>query len=113
MAEWIRNAKVGDKVVFVVPFGRSHSLQAFTRGDVLPVEGEVYTIREITLPDLDGMVFLKLEEIQNPVVDDDDPLRQGEALFNAARFRPVQLDRQDISVFKRLLNTTPADLVEA
>lgn len=108
MSEWIKTAKVGDKVVFIVPFGREHALQAATRGDVLPVEGGVYTIREIDPPDLDGLIYLRLAEIQNPEIEDDDPLRQGEAMFNAARFRPVQ--PRSFEVFERLLNTVPSDL---
>jgi hypothetical protein len=110
---WVKYAKVGDKVVFLVPFGKAAWAQALDRGDQLPVEGEIYTIREI-VPGIDGFdaVFLRLEEIINPVIEHDDPRIDGEAQFNAARFRPLQSRQTDISSLTALLKTAPAPALE-
>lgn len=103
MAEWIKSAKVGDKVV-CVEVGWSDAVD-----EIVPEFGRVYTIRDIEV-DWDG-VFFKLSEIKNEPTWYSDGF--FECVFEAENFRPVQPRQTDISIFTRLLNTTPADLVEA
>lgn len=76
------------------------------RGEVYPVESQVYTIRALSLTD-DGQVKIRLVEIVNAPM----AYRQGfhECWFRARRFRPVQARKTDISIFTALLNPSQRD----
>jgi hypothetical protein len=106
MSEWIKTAKVGDKVVALSFTGSEGGY-----GDeILPIEGTVYTIRDIMFHE--GAICFRLEEIRNDVrlyLVDGAPC-VCEITFKWSRFRPVQPRQTDISVFERLLNTVPSDL---
>lgn len=72
----------------------------------MPKRGSVYTIRQMNMwPD--GLTIL-LEELDNSHL-----IARGfgtiEPGFNAAKFRPVQTRKTDISIFTALLNPSPAD----
>ena len=94
---WIKHAKVGDRVVCV-------DAEQYRPGlnETLPISGEVYTISWIghyKWTSVSG-IGIRLSEL-----DRFHP-------FGAYRFRPVQSRPTDISIFERLLSSTPADLVE-
>lgn len=93
---------VGDRVVCV-----DGSPYRFNQGEEVPLEGNPYTIRQLSVDD--GDVVLWLVEIVNLPKR----YRQGylEAGFVAARFRKVQARKTDISCFTALLNTQD-ELVE-
>lgn len=60
-------------------------------------EGRVYTVRDIC--DFDGVIAVRLKEIFRL------PTSLGrEAPYAAARFRPVQKRKTDISIFKAMLH---------
>lgn len=101
--EWVRKAKVGDKVVCVCD---GSDLPCVPFGDAVPVAGEIYTIREIEVGLEDGEVYLMFQEIRN------DPRwcldGFGEVCFHNEDSRPVEPRKTDISVFTQLLHTAPA-----
>jgi hypothetical protein len=90
---------LGQKVVVAVPYSEAAHFSAFLNGDVLPVPDVVYTVSDMELPDQNGLVFIRLAEISNPVPDG----MEREAAFNSARFRPVVERKTDISQFKAML----------
>lgn len=97
--------RVGMKAMLVEGFGGSELREARLWGVVLPVGGEVYTIRDI-IHDFSQSGFL-LEEIDNLGVY---PLRNFEPGFLIRRFRPVV--STSISIFERLLSPSPSREVE-
>lgn len=102
------NFTVGQKVVLAVPYGEAEQFVAFLNGDILPVPGVVYTIKEIEPVELDGLVFIRLNEISNPIPEG----KEREAAFNSSRFRPVVERKTDISIFTALLNKTDKPVEE-
>lgn len=99
------NFRVGQKVVCVNASGLGPSVGF---GDeIMPKEGEMYTIREIGITLL-GRPGCLLEEIVNQArrYDDDMPERV-EPMFLVYRFRPVRIT--NIDVFLKLLEPTHSD----
>lgn len=101
---------VGQKVCFV---GDKKAPLSFYRdaceshGGVMPVYGEVYTVRSIfTLGASKGESLLRLTEIDNSGLA---PFTVGqiEPGYPARCFRPVVESKTDISLFKAMLN--PSD----
>jgi hypothetical protein len=104
--DWIKTAKVGDNVVCVDGAWSPRQRRAADRqGLPLPEEGGIYTIRTIGVV-IPGRVHVRLEELINPILDYafKGPIEQA---FDHVMFRPVQPRKTDISIFTRLLNTTP------
>jgi hypothetical protein len=93
---------VGDLVVCIRAFRKTKNLR-----EKYPVVGQVYTIRDIELPD-DAECGLRLEEIINPPYD----YRQGlvECWFDSQNFRPVR--KTDISIFDVVLVSVPKEKVK-
>lgn len=90
--------KVGDEVVCL------HTFKEIYHGETGPVEGGIYHIRNF---EVDGEgVCIRLVEIVNPLICGFDG--KEEAAFVASAFRKVQKHKTDISVFKAMLNKTPA-----
>ena len=96
--DWIRLAKVGDKVVCVDADDANLTL------------GETYTIASITTGRFNNSkygcvhnVCITLKEA-NP--------KKGSVGFIPQRFRPIEPRKTDISIFTRLLITAPADQME-
>lgn len=89
------NFRVGQKVVCVSEWKRIGGFG----GEIGPIHGEVYTIREVGFlhPDFPRMVTVRLDEIANEV------WLGFETCFAATRFRPVVQRKTDISIFKALL----------
>jgi hypothetical protein len=104
MSDWIKTAKVGDKVVCVDDAPHApHTVSGYT---VLPEKGRVYTIRGIVvghqwLINYGDGVFL------NEIVRPSGGRTGVEQPWNVTRFRPVQPRKTDISVFTALLKSTP------
>ena len=71
-----------------------------------PKKGDVYTVRAIIVNGSNGKVFIRLREIVNPETD-----KHHEAEFWAECFRPVVERKTDISVFQRLLQPNPENVV--
>lgn len=94
------NFHVGQKIVLAKSFGALSTLRAAADGVVLPVEGEIYTLREFD-PDMsNGILCIRLVEVRNaPHIEDG-----LEPSFEAALFRPVVERKTDISCFKAMLN---------
>lgn len=94
--------QVGQKVVLAVPYGETAQFEAFLNGDTLPVPNVVYTIKEIEWVAADEIVFIRLNEISNPIPDH----MEREAAFNAARFRPIveRGTETGMSILRDLLN---------
>jgi len=102
-----RDWKVGDKVVclqtWFEPCGGYGD-------EVGPVEGVIYTIREIGYlsPSIPGKVHVRLCEIVNKAR----PCQVvgiWEQTFRASRFRPVQKRKTDISIFTAMLTDNKVD----
>lgn len=92
------NFHVGQKVVCVdAEFQRGDFYDATT----LPVEGTVYTVRDVFEP-VPGAICIRLDEIVNDVEDFECGMM--EAGFMVRRFRPVVERKTDISIFKAMLN---------
>ena len=111
MCEWIKNAKVGDKVECVSTWdGITYY------GEVGPVAGSVYTIREIGIlnPDYPEMVTVRLVELVNEAREYSLTRLVGHASFepsfDARRFRPVEPRKTDISIFTDMLKTADKPL---
>jgi hypothetical protein len=67
-------------------------------GEVLPVVGEIYTIRAVTASRRWlGEQVVKLVEISNP------PRSCGEVWYQGTGFRPIVERKTDISVFEEIL----------
>lgn len=103
-AEWIKTAKIGDKVVCIDDQPLASGL------DTGLVKGDVYTIINIVfdkgrLPN--GIVCdhyaIGLQEVLHPK-----PKRRG-GCFGAFRFRPVHPRKTDIAWAYELLRPAPAD----
>lgn len=97
------NFHVGQRIVLAKEYDDFDHIRAMLQGDVLPVTGVVYTVREIEPEPVDGLWYIRLVEIKN------DPLPfdfERESAFNSARFRPVVERKTDISVFTAMLNTS-------
>lgn len=76
-------------------------------GEQFPIEGVVYTIREIGLlypASVTRNVLVRLNEIVLPAMRYLQVARPYEGAFLASRFRPVQERKTDISVFTAMLN---------
>jgi len=107
-AEWIKTAKVGDKVVCVDDVNRTIRIDdGFVER---PVSGVVYTIRDIVVgkssegPD----IGFRLVEIVNQPHDYDDLFDRKvfvEVSFKASRFRPIAPRKTDISIFTDMLKS--------
>lgn len=109
MSEWIKTAKVGDKVQCV----DDAIIHGYPGKEIRPCAGMVYTIREIIVdyPARSGAEFcpfIRLAEIVNSVLI----YREGpcEAAFSFRRFRPVR--PPDISIFTDMLKTAPVPVEE-
>lgn len=104
MADWIKTAKVGDKVELVADLS-AYTKKAASDGITLPSKGKVYTIREME----DGTffkpwIYLRFKELVNG------PCADGvEASFFSGWFRPVVTPITSIAVFEKLLQSAPAD----
>ena len=94
MSDWIKTAKVGDKVVC------QRLYEGGGYGDeALPVIGETYTIRAF---DVDGEVYLLLKEVKNSErsylrVSGSCPVMNYEMSFHWTGFSPVEPRETDIS----------------
>ncbi|MGA0595647.1 hypothetical protein [Enterovirga sp. CN4-39] len=94
---------VGQKVVCVDgDFPRWEAVRANYEPVEIPRAGVTYTVRELF--DHDGAVYLRLDEIRNPLLR----LRTGllEPAFGQRRFRPVV--QTDISIFQAMLTKYPS-----
>lgn len=71
----------------------------------LPVEGELYVIREVV--NFGGLAGLRLVGINNPLI----PCVYGEIAFNVSRFRPLitRSQEDDVALFRKLLVPEGAD----
>jgi hypothetical protein len=69
----------------------------------LPVEGEVYEIREVV--NWLGDTGLRLVGVNNPLI----PCLYGEIAFNVTRFRPLitRTEEEDVAKFRHLLTPSP------
>ncbi|MDR6818470.1 hypothetical protein J2X76_003647 [Neorhizobium sp. 2083] len=99
----ICNFHVGQKVVLVESFGPRALRRGADEGVVLPVKGQIYTVREFDPDVSNGVVCIRLNEI----VNGPDPEDGMEASFVASMFRPVVERKTDISVFTALLTSQP------
>ena len=111
--DWVRNAKVGDKIVCV----RDCDYTALENIMTVPSIGRIYTLRDIfpldhpALPDLvRGSTFFRFIEINNTEM----PSMVGliEPFFLSADFKPLQTCKTDISVFKEILDRNSLEGVE-
>lgn len=114
--EWVKTAKVGDKVVHVGGRVRGRGRadvsrgEAIKRGAVLPNRGSVYTIRKINVCSHDTLILLNEIDNSHLIGVWGGTIEPG---FSIYQFRPVQPRKTDISVFERLLHTVPAELEDA
>lgn len=107
MSEWIKYAKVGDKVQCIWADWRIDQYQAaLTYGIDLPQKNEIYTVRSIDETILGGL-GIRLMELVNPIVCYED-VGDAEQRFSPLCFRPVP----DISIFTDMLNAAPAPVEE-
>lgn len=94
---------VGMKVVCVDASAANYDPLGYTSPPIPDLnglkEGRIYTIREVV--DFYGVVGIHLQEIVRPLT------RRGiEVPYAAARFRPVQTRKTDISIFTAMLHGT-------
>lgn len=94
---------VGMKVVCIDIAWPDHAPDLVRRGVRFPEAGRIYTIREMLPHPSDQRIFVRLNEIQNPVISYRGSSPQ-EVCFGARRFRPIQKRKTDISCFAALLN---------
>jgi hypothetical protein len=110
MCEWIKTAKVGDKVVCV----RDDIDGGYPNREKRPLEGIVYTIREICEgypSDIDGRgIAIRLVEIVNPKIRYTEGLH--EPAWSAHRFRPVTPRKTDISFAHDILRKATKPVTE-
>jgi hypothetical protein len=113
MGEWVKTAKVGDKVQCVRPELAETNVE-FIQTPVFPVVGKVYTIRQIAIGTVFKKPCLRLEEIADQWVEFQFEGRRnlGDVMFSAVCFRPLQSRPADISVFRDMLKTAPAPVEE-
>lgn len=92
--EWVKNAKVGDKVVCI-----DGTPKFYIAGANILKTNEVCTIRFIGLwkGDLDRVVIQTEEHINTHLNEYYEPA------FNAANFKPLEKRKTDISVFTSML----------
>jgi hypothetical protein len=93
--------RVGQKVVCIE--GRPIGGSGF---EIWPVEGAVYTVRELCISPWSAGVLMRLEEIHNaPIVYGRNGIvSRWECAFMVSRFRPIIERKTDISIFKAMLN---------
>jgi hypothetical protein len=111
MSDWIKTAKVGDKIVAIpvemeIPQG-CELLEPIQ----MPEVGKEYTISEIIIGVLYGTPCIKVDEIAEQrirVKINGDELVGG-VVFEASGFRPVQRRTTDITVFQRMLSPVRED----
>ena len=98
------NLRVGQKVV-CIDFPYAPLQQAIIRatGTEVPVPGKIYTVRWIRISEEDGLPYVRLEEIVNPIINWPG-YAPGECRFGARRFRPIVSKPTSIAVFKAMLN---------
>ncbi|MHA6684469.1 hypothetical protein [Mesorhizobium sp. A556] len=91
--------KAGDKVVCV-----KRIVADVWAGEILPLVGAVYTIREIAVSVTDGQesVGIRLKEVVNAPRQYSNAF--AEALWPIQAFRPVQTRKSDISIFTAMLH---------
>lgn len=100
------NFRVGQKVVCVyVPWPELAFELSAAFGVKLPEANKIYTIRWIGTAS-DGLTYVRLVEIVNPVVGVEGFLR-GECRFGVRRFRPIVTRNTDITIFKAMLTDQP------
>lgn len=80
-------------------------------GEILPLKGSIYTVREIDSGISDGGASLRLEEIINEKHYYVGGMQ--ECSFMHHGFRPIVARKTDISVFTALLNPTPQTFRES
>jgi len=104
-AEWIKAAKVGDRVVAVDMDRYEPKGYVLLEPVVAPETGKIYTIRSITIGVLGGVVCFKVHEIadQKVRVLINGEERIGDVVFDAVGFRPVQPRKTSISIFTDIL----------
>lgn len=93
--------RVGQKVVCVD--GSDHASYE-CEGTIMPIEKQIYTIRETIIGPRCGTQHVRLVEILNTsrlTVEDG----YGEPWFRCSRFRAIVERKTDISVFTSMLNT--------
>ena len=114
MCEWVKRAKVGDKVVCIKETYQPPAGVVMIDIPVVPELGKVYTIREITVGIVGQIICIKVDEIADQHLNllFNGVPRIGGLVFEADLFRPVQPRTYDISIFTRLLNTAPAEMEE-
>lgn len=107
MSDWVKTAKVGDRVVCVDDQFPGNSFYAQTN---TPAKGQTYTIRGIfpVFHEDKEHICLRLMEIVNP--ERDYEIGVVEPGFLVRRFRPVEPRKTDISVLTVLLSSAPAEL---
>lgn len=96
------NFRVGQKVVCVRSWENLYGHKNISG----PLEGEIYTIREIGFihPDRPDILTVRLAEIVNSELDSEE-YGKWEPSFAAYRFRPLVERKTDISCFTKLLKT--------
>jgi hypothetical protein len=79
-----------------------------TEGELYPRKDVIYTIRNIEQGlSLPQYVFLRFNELKNPVKQF--KVRKCEVSFVETNFRPLEENKTDISVFKRIVDKLPSD----
>ena len=110
MSEWIKAAKVGDKVVCLSVFEGWARRPLFT----LPIVGGVYTIREIVVgwyeaePETVHLRFTEISNAPQSWVGGD----ISEPAFLQRRFKPVAPQQKSIEALRALTDKPFADLPE-
>lgn len=99
MADWIKSAQVGDKVV-CVNAAPMRSVFGWDKGEEI-FEGRIYTIDAVFTDD-DDLVCFDFQEVKRTekAVSYFGGRRIG---YGAYRFRPVQPRNSDISIFTDML----------
>ena len=95
-ADWIKAAKVGDKVELVADVS-GYIERAMSDGIILPSKNRAYTIREIEPGTLTGVYFRFKELVNGACADGIEPS------FYAGWFRPLNSRPTDISIFTDIL----------
>ena len=92
--------RVGQKVCCI----RTKWFEPPMKGEVFPVLGGVYTIREIVRCADEGPAGLKFYELTNPRFYDG-----TDCDFRADNFRPIVERKTDISIFTQMLNPSKVE----
>lgn len=80
---------------------------------ILPVKGQIYTVRSIEIGLVKGEPCLRLDEIADQTADvlADGEIWEVQIVFDASDFRPLVKRKSDISQFQAMLNYRPKVVV--